>query len=51
MTGADLAGLRASHGEVAIGDFAEHFQHGAGIRLLFGLEAEDMHDEGAPRLI
>ena len=49
MIGADLAGLPASHGEVALGYFAEDLLDMVlGIPLLFALEAEDMHGDGAP---
>lgn len=49
VIGADLAGLPASHGEVTLGYFAEDlFNMVLGIPLLFALEAEDMHGDGAP---
>ena len=48
MIGADLAGLPASQGEVTLGYFAEDlFNMVLGIPLLFALEAEDMHSDGA----
>ncbi len=49
MIGADLPGLPAGNGDVAIGDFAQDFLDVVpGIPLLFTLKAEDVHGRGAP---
>jgi hypothetical protein len=49
VVGADLAGLPAGDGHVAVGHLAEDFLNVMpGIPLLFAFKAEDMHGDNAP---
>ena len=49
VVGADLAGLPAGDGDVAVGDLAENFLDMAlGIPLLLAFQVEDMHGDNAP---
>ena len=49
VVGADLAGLPAGHGDVAIGNLAENLLDVVlGVPLLLAFQTEDMHGDGAP---
>ena len=49
VVGADLAGLPARDGYVAVGNLAENLLDVVpGVPLLLAFQAEDMHGDGAP---
>src|SRR4249920_392895 len=51
VVGADLPGLPAGDGHVAVGDLAENFLDVMpGVPLLLAFQTEDMHGDGAPRM-